>query len=760
MNTLRRCLVCAGMLAACAASAAPPVTIVANPGPFASIEEAAGAELEIDWWDADTADDAASTECFAAVELKAYLPGCTNIAVDDIAFAKPDAVPTEGYVIVIGTRETNPAIAQLDPENKHAAPEDAEALKVTAWQDGPRTVCLLEGSDRVGALYSVYSYLEHLGIRFFGLGEQGTVYPDAPQALPESLDYSGKPAFFTRGFWTWEDRGDEDFFLWMAHNKLNFWTAYEKEVHFLKKLGMKLTVGGHDPQYLFLGPEEEYPYNHPLFDQDDAKPEDPYPAPPDDTYNGDADGDGKLTYFEAHPEWFGLYQGERQGKIGPEFGKVNICTTNPHATAELAKNFIAALAGQPTIAPDPEARKGIAEYAYTDIVNFWMLDNGKWCECEQCKAAGTPTDRLMLFINDIGQALNRAVEEGALHRHVEIATLAYHETLEPPTKPVPENFDYRHCYVTYFPIARTYSHSLGDPASTEINESHRKAIEGWLLGSDRPYEGDICIGEYYNVSSLKTLPTVYMTMMAIDIPWYYDLGARHFHYMHAPTRLWGPWTVNQYLMARLLWGPHYDSDEILDEYFGRFYPTATEEARRFYTHLEKAMSNIKAYKHYTPGYSLRNALNSRAENLFPLDTLQYNEHHPRLNDGIDVVQMLDELHAARQAVDEALLAVTNETERARLLEDEARFAYGEATILFYYHMARTTMFHNRGDEVLARHEFEKVERYAQRLRGIVELVNVSSSHANAADGLEATQITGAYEFMKKAYGPGAAAESK
>ena len=36
--------------------------------------------------------------------------------------------------------------------------------------------------------------------------------------------------------------------------------------------------------------------------------------------------------------------------------------------------------------------------------------------------------------------------------------------------------------------------------------------------------------------------------------------------------------------------------------------------------------------------------------------------------------------------------------------------------------------------------------------------NSRPSHANAADGLEATQITGAYEFMKKAYGPGAAAD--
>jgi hypothetical protein len=33
-------------------------------------------------------------------------------------------------------------------------------------------------------------------------------------------------------------------------------------------------------------------------------------------------------------------------------------------------------------------------------------------------------------------------------------------------------------------------------------------------------------------------------IMAADIPWYYCTGARHFHYMHTPTRLWGTWRLN------------------------------------------------------------------------------------------------------------------------------------------------------------------------------------------------------------------------
>ena len=40
------------------------------------------------------------------------------------------------------------------------------------------------------------------------------------------------------------------------------------------------------------------------------------------------------------------------------------------------------------------------------------------------------------------------------------------------------------------------------------------------------------VGEYYNVSSLKTLPNLYSRIMAADIPYFYRTGARHLNYMH------------------------------------------------------------------------------------------------------------------------------------------------------------------------------------------------------------------------------------
>ncbi|MCP4642636.1 MAG: DUF4838 domain-containing protein [bacterium] len=733
-------MVAAGVMIVGLASAsfAADVTILVNPGPF-PLDEAATSEAKVDWWDGDTTADTACTECFAAEELQRFLPGCTGVATDAIIVSADTELPKSGYVFILGTRASNPLVASLDPEGKALAPEAAESFRWRVIKEDARTVCVIEGSDRAGTLYGVYSYLEQLGIRFFGLGEKGTMYPAASVALLAEGDTASSPDFYTRGFWAWEDRGNDEFFYWMARNKMNFWTAYEKELHFCKKLGLKLTVGGHDLQYHFLDPKGEYPYNHPIFDGDDAKPADPYAAPPEAEYRGDADNDGKLTYFEAHPEWYGLYKGTRRGDIGPEFGTCNFCTSNNDPVTELSKNFVQAL-----IDGD--------DYRYADIVNFWMLDCGKWCQCDACAAIGNLSDQLVTLIYKVRQAMNQAMAEGRLQRNVELVSLAYHETLDPPTKPAPADFDYRNCYFTYFPIERTYTHAMGDPASTEVNQRLKEAYLGWLSGANRNYKGDLCIGEYYNVSSIKSLPVVYSRIMAVDIPWYYRTGARHFQYMHVPTRLWGPWTLNQYLMGRLIWDHRDDSRAIVDEYFERYYPTATAEARAFYDHLERATANIKAYKHYIDGYSLRGALNAQSKNLFPKDTLQYDSESPALNAGISVVDATAGMCDARAALDAALLAATDPVEKERLLEDEARFAFGEAMYRFVYHMARTTLFHNRGDEALARREFVYVERNAELLRNMTDICQVSSSHASAPNGLVASQIEKGYNALKKTYG--------
>jgi hypothetical protein len=705
------------------------VTILANPGSFSDIGQAAASEEKVNWWDGNFSDDRACTECFAAMELLHFLPLCSVVPENTVQVQSSGTLPPTGDVILIGSRVSNPLVAAYSLPDSIVL-KTPESFCIRAFRDNNRTVTVIEGKDRVGTLYGVYRYLEQLGIRFYGLGETGTVYPKEKSRLPENLTIAGNPSFLTRGYHAWEDRGNNDFFLWMARNNINFWTAAEKEIHLLKKLGMKCVDGGHMIQVLCLNPKTEYPYNHPKFKGDENKPRDPYA--PGNEYTGDADGDGKLTCFEAHPEWYGLRKGKRSDNIKDDFGD-NYCTSNPDATKELAKNVVQSLIDGP--------------WKNVDILNFWMMDDiDRWCECGNCKKQGSCTDRLFLVVHAVLQELQKARKEGRLTREVEISSLAYLDTLTPPTRPLPAGFDYNHFSITYFPIDRCYNHTLADPSCTEYNERHRRTYEAWV--ADRLYTGTMFIGEYYNISYLRSLPVLYTRIMAADIPWYYKTGTRHFHYMHAPASQWGTWTLNQYLLGRLLWNAETDSDALVEEYFRQYYPTTSDITRSFYQNLEKGLESFKAFRYW--GWKER--VKNDAGNIFPKKHFRYEEYHPLTDDGIDLLEMKEYLARARTAIDAAFLRCADDKEKSRLLEDERRFAYGEAMYYFHYHLIRTALFHRSHNANLARREFADLARYAEKLRGITDLVQVSSSHANSPNGLEATQAVDVYKMFQEKYG--------
>jgi len=715
------------------------VSIMVNKGPFDTVQQGATGEEKVNYLDDDLTDDRASTECFAAMELATFLPKATGIKAEDIKFVQPGALSETGDIFLVGSCFSNAIIDQYDlPEGTKLNTE--QSFSIRTFEERGRIVTIIEGTDRIGVLYGVYRYLEELGIKFMGLGEKGTILPDTPVGLPAKLNINENPSYLTRGFWAWGDRKcDKDFFYWMARNKLNFWTAEKQPVKFLKKLGMKLTAGGHAIHDLCFNSKSEYPFNHPKFKGDEDKADDPYEV--GDEYTGDTNKDGKLTYFEAHPEWYGLKEGKRIPNVS-EWQGTSFCTSNEDARKEFARRVVDQFVN--------------GQWQYVDILNFWMLDGGAgcWCKCDNCKADGTYSDKIFMVGYDILNELKRVRDAGQLSHRVEISVIAYWETLDPLTKPLPDDYDYENSSVTFFPIGRCYVHSLADPACTEVNQGQLKAYQGWTMGEGRYYKGSVFIGEYYNVSSIKSLPVVFTKIMAADLPWYYRTGTRHFHYMHTPTKLWGTWTLNQYLMAALLWDINLDSTKFIDDYFDRYYPTTKQTTRKFYEQLEYATANIKALKHNVASKPWGYNLNTRLikGDLFELDHMQYDETHPQLNDGPDIVEMIDAMELAKKHLDQSLMDCKNLIEQQRLLEDKKRFDYGYAMYQYIFHMVRTSMFHKKGDKLMASREFAIVEKYAGQLKNVIDIVNVASNHGDSPNGFEATQSVKQFEEFKKLYG--------
>jgi dienelactone hydrolase len=620
-------------------------------------------------------------------------------------------------VIYLGTfNELGTNILSALGISNTASPElGSEGYVLKTLKLSNRQILFVAAPSRMGVLYGVYDLLHRLGVRWYAPGQ---IHEKVPRRAPEPFpvfDIKESPGFSTRGFHAWENRADRDFLLWMARNRLNYWCVEQEDKPFLHKLGILLVGGAHVLTSYYLGPSLEYPYDHSRFTGDESKPADPYPISPE--YRGDSDNNGRLSYFEAHPEWYGLREGKRSSHIEGDFGD-NFCTSNQEAMTEWTKNAVRDLAD--------------GRYKDADIMNAWTLDGGNWCQCDNCKALGTPTDRNILFVHAYARAIKQAQAEKRINRPIKLLFLAYADVIEPPTRPLPEDFDYDMCIATYFPIRRCYVHRFDAP-NCSVNGDYRKKLEGWFSDADRRYRGQVCIGEYYNVSGFKCLPLCLMHTMFYDIPYYYAIGARHFHYMHVTTGNWGNKALTNWQMARQLWDPATDYIALWKDYFGGRYGPAQDLMRQFYEYLELMLANISQLK-----YGLARRLEKDEDELFPDPHLRYEKTTSDSDDGPDMVEILEHSRRCRQLIDEAAAMNLPDQAAQCIAEDERNFRYAEWTIFFYDALCQTKFHLDAGRVSEARASLDQAKSIARLLQSDTISTKLSSSHANAADALEAS----------------------
>ncbi len=374
--------------------------VVVDYGDYQTFNETRNCENNVDWFDKNTLDDLQCTQAFAAQEMRHYLYKIFNNK-NRIRVIKPEGVAPQGNKITIATLKQIEANNQIIPKKHIAGIElEAQGFLIKTIKEGEYKNLLIVGADRVGALYGVYDVLETLGVRWFGPGGQNEEVPYLNKFNIPEINKVDKPAFITRGFWAKDDRGHADFFNWMARNRINLWSYGQPERGALKKRGINFLTGGHQIQQRFLHPDSEYPYNHEKFESHVHEVGDPYPHSPQ--FAGDKNNDGILSYSEAHPDWYGLIDGKRDFVTKYKYG-TNLCTSNRHAVNELADNFIDDLIE--------------GKWSQADMINFWLSDVGKWCQCSQCRALGSPTDRMLQLVHQVREKINKAMEEARLKQY-------------------------------------------------------------------------------------------------------------------------------------------------------------------------------------------------------------------------------------------------------------------------------------------------------------------------------------------------------
>ena len=669
-----------------------------------------------------------STGAYAAGELQHYLRHIARVAPGDEA-AFP-ILPLDQYrggkgIALMDLSASRPPVAQVKTDLQVAG-----SFALVPADGG----LLIVGHDPAGTLYGVYHFLESAGVRWFAPGTDGESVPvGARVELPPAVVVE-QPKMSVRGFYAWEDRGSRDFYIWMARNRLNRWTLAEPDHAFLGKLGIGMDVGGSWYFDRFLNPNDEYPFD---------RGRDPYPADPKE-FKGDVNHDGILTYFEAHPEWYGLVDGKRQtfeGMLG-----TNICTSNPSAVKELARKLLHELTA--------------GEWHDAESLILGALDAGKWCQCDRCLALGSTTDRWLAFVHQLRQEMTAAGRQGVLSRRIRLEFYIYFDTLAPPTKPLAADFDYENNIGTFYPILRCYGHVLDDPYCTEYNTKNWAEITAWVR-PDCLFKGrNFMAGEFYNMSGFKSLPVLHTRTMAHDIPLYYSIGVRGFHYMHTPTRLPGPKRLNNYLLARLLWNPQADTKAVLADYFERFYGEDAGAMSRLYDRLEYALSSVKQWKFdLNFGIQPKAGRAARAE-LFHEQHLRLTEQHPALNDGVDLEESVNALAECRRLMGAVLMKARDETMIRRLREDERNLRYAENTANLYYFVSQAVLAKRAGDTAAARRFYRASVPHAEGLKSEVLLVQTASAHANSPNGLEASRIAQAYVQLGKDLGISAKLEDR
>jgi hypothetical protein len=394
------------------------------------------------------------------------------------------------------------------PERWPAVGVRAEDIRLNGFaivSDGRRSVVLI-ASDGPGIRFAAYALLEKLGVRWFMPTELGEVVPQTATVGVPPMRELQNPDFLSRSIWQdWADRPrkiQDDYAAWCDHNRLG---------------GMSLDMGHNLANII----------------------------PPS-------------VYFQDHPEYFPLINGERTVR-----GDWQPCTSNPE---------VVRIAAQAAI-------RFFDERPWAVCYSLSPNDGYGWCMCDACRALDPPEyrdepnkgkgRRMVHFANAVAERLAKT------HPDKYVAFYAYVGTIEPPTdvRAHPNvvvglcHYGSVACFIP--PI---------DAPDCQPNTDFRAIVEGWRKVTDR-----LVAREYFTaLCDPPTGPAGVARAFTLlrDIPWYRDHGFMGLNSQMQPA--WGMYGLNFYLAARLAWDADLDQQALLADYFARFYGPAGPKMREYF----------------------------------------------------------------------------------------------------------------------------------------------------------------------------------
>lgn len=440
---------------------------------------------------------ATQTEQYAASVLQDYIArisGCTLPIVHD--------APTGEKLIYVGFSDVPAAVlGDLDPagfgKEEYIIKQAGEAL-------------LIAGGAPRGTLYGVIGLLrDHFGCRWYT--RDVTRVPEAKTLRVDGLPDRQKPAFANREPW-YREVHDIDFAVF---NRIN-----PSMVPIPEEKGGRYVI---------------YPFVH-TFNQ---------LVPPEE-------------YFDEHPEYFSLVDGERQR----EGNRVQLCLTNPEVLRIATETVL----------------RWIAEYPEADVFSVDQNDGYGYCECDNCaavdEAEGSHAGTLLHFVNQIADVVAEK------HPGVELQTLAYVYSEIPPKNVRPrDNVTIRMCNYEY-----CEAHAIGQ---CDDHDVFVERLEGWAKITD-----SITIWDYFTNFRHYLMPYPNLALVIAHPRFYAERNCIGLFAQGNNVHEQGGGefsALRAWLFAQLMWDPWQDGHALIDEFVENVYGPAAPHIAAYIREAHEAV---------------------------------------------------------------------------------------------------------------------------------------------------------------------------
>ncbi len=310
-------------------------------------------------------------------------------------------------------------------------------------------------------------------------------------------------------------------------------------------------------------------------------------------------------YFADHPEWFSEIDGKRTTE------RAQLCLTNEEMRAELIKNL------KERLRAHPEAT--IASVSQND----WHGN----CQCAKCKAVeeaeGSPAGLMLQFVNAVAADIEEEFP------YVAISTLAYQYTRKPPknVKPRP-NVIVRLCSIEC---------SFSKPLADERNKPFRDDIVGWSKICNRLY-----IWDYTTNFRHYIMPHPNLRVLGPNIRFFVDHNVKGIFEQGAYTTNGAEMAeLRAWVLAKLLWDPSRDADELVDEFLEGYYGAAAPYIKKYLNTVHDAVESngdwLGCFEKHTAKYLNFETLTKGR--IYLLAAEEQVRDHPELQFRVQVAQL-------------------------------------------------------------------------------------------------------------------------